>query len=140
VLALDEALTKLLSDQNVRVVLLPRSDAQRSQYGTVVSPNLIVPATPLDGPDLIAACDLVISAGGTINREAAALGVPAASIYAGKWAAVDEELIKEGRLQRISQLEHLAELNVQKKADINPRRSVGVINDVVNLILDPDAS
>ena len=62
---------------------------------------MIVPATPLDGANLIAASDLVISAGGTINREAAALGVPAASIYAGKWAAVDEELVNEGRLRRI---------------------------------------
>ncbi len=131
----DEVLKKLLSDANVRVVLLPRNEAQRSYYGTFASPNLIIPATPLYGPDLIAACDLVISAGGTINREAAALGVPTASIYAGKWAALDEELIKEGRLQRISRLEHLAELKVQKKADTNPRRSVDVINEVVKLIL-----
>ena len=131
----DEVLKKLLSDQNVRVVLLPRNNAQRAHYATLASSNLIIPATPLSGPDLIAACDLVISAGGTINREAAALGIPTASIYAGKWAAVDEELVKEGRLQRISSLEHLAELRVQKKADTNPRRSVAVINEVTQLIL-----
>ena len=131
----DEALKKLLSDTSVRVVLLPRSKAQRSHYATLASSNLIIPANPLYGPDLIASCDLVISAGGTINREAAALGVPTASIYAGKWAAVDEELVKEGRLQRISRLEHLAELKVQKKADTNPRRSVAVINEVTKLIL-----
>jgi predicted glycosyltransferase len=94
----------------------------------------------LNGPDLIAASDLVISAGGTINREAAALGVPVASIYAGKWAAVDEELVRQGRLQRISELKHLAELRVQKKANINPRRSVDVIDQVVNLILSDNAS
>lgn len=131
----DEALKRLLSDANVRVVLLPRNEAQRSHYGTFVSSNLMIPAKPLYGPDLIAASDLVISAGGTINREAAALGVPAASIYAGRWAAVDEELLKEGRLQRISKLEHLAELKVHKKRDINPRRSVDVINEVTKLIL-----
>jgi uncharacterized protein len=131
----DEALKKLLSDASVRVVLLPRNEAQRLHYGTSTWSNLIIPATPLYGPDLIAASDLVISAGGTINREAAALGVPTLSIYAGKWAAVDEELIKEGRLQRISQMEHLAELKVHKKTDINPRRSVSVINEVMKLIL-----
>ena len=46
---------------------------------------------------LMAAADLVVSAGGTMNREAAALGVPAATIYAGKWAAIDEELVTEGQ-------------------------------------------
>ena len=52
----------------------------------------------LDGANLIAAADLVVSAGGTMNREAAALGVPAVSVYAGQWAAIDEELMREGRL------------------------------------------
>ena len=131
----DEALRQLLSNTNVRVVLLPRNEAQRSHYSNVTSSNLIIPAKPLYGPDLIAASDLVISAGGTINREAAALGVPTASIYAGKWAAVDEQLVNEGRLQRFSSLKHLAELKVQKKADTNPRRSVAVINEVTKLIL-----
>jgi uncharacterized protein len=131
----EEALNKLLSTPGVQVVLLPRNQAQRAQFSARRSPTLIVPSAPLNGPDLIAASDLVISAGGTINREAAALGVPVASIYAGKWAAVDEELVRQGRLQRISRLEHLAELRVQKKANINPRRSVDVIDQVVNLIL-----
>ena len=86
---------------------------------------MIIPAAPLDGANLIAASDLVISAGGTINREAAALGVPAASIYAGKWAAVDEELVKEGRLRRISNATELRSLPIAKKQTANPRRSIG---------------
>ncbi len=98
----DEALAMLLANENVQVILLPRNEAQRAAYSTKASERLIIPAAPLDGANLIAASDLVISAGGTINREAAALGVPAASIYAGKWAAVDEELVNEGRLRRIS--------------------------------------
>ena len=71
-------------------------------------PNLILPRAALDGANLIAASDLVISAGGTMNREAAALGVPAATIYAGEWAAIDEELVREGRLRRIASREDLA--------------------------------
>src|SRR6185436_6647336 len=112
-----EALEMLLQDENVRVVLLPRNDAQRERYSkrAEASRNLIVPRSPLPGADLIAASDLVISAGGTINREAAALGVPAASIYAGKWAAVDEGLLNEGRLMRISTNTDLSKLVVQKK-------------------------
>ena len=78
----------------------------------------------------------MISAGGTINREAAALGVPAASIYAGRWAAVDEELMKEGRLLRISSVEDLRNLSVEKKQTAKPRRSVEVIDEVVRHILE----
>ena len=121
----DEALAMLLANENVQVILLPRNEAQRALYSTKVSERLMIPAVPLDGANLIAFSDLVISAGGTINREAAALGVPAVSIYAGKWAAVDEELVKEGRLRRISNATELHKLPIEKKQTANPRRSVG---------------
>ena len=130
----DEALTRLLRNENVRVVLLPRNDAQRTAY--IARDRVIVPVSPLPGADLIAASDLVISAGGTINREAAALGVPVASIYAGKWAAVDEQLVSEGRLRRISSNTDLQELPIQKKGSLNPRRLAAVIDEVTKLILD----
>lgn len=132
----EDAVNHLLSQNNVRVLLLPRNDSQRLHYTNQTSPRLIVPPTPLDGPNLIAASDLVISAGGTINREAAALGVPVASIYAGKWAAVDEQLVREGRLRRISKPQDIRELPVAKKPNMNPRRSIRVIDDVVRLILE----
>jgi uncharacterized protein len=129
----DDALGMLQGFENVQVILLPRNEAQRALYSA--NPGLIIPMTPLDGANLIAASDLVISAGGTINREAAALGVPAVSIYAGKWAAVDEALVKEGRLWRISSAVDLRKLPVQKKQTTNPRRSVEVIDEVVRHIL-----
>jgi predicted glycosyltransferase len=116
------------------VILLPRNAAQRAAYSG--RERVIVPAAPLDGANLIAASDLVISAGGTINREAAALGVPAASIYAGQWAAVDEELVKEGRLQRIEDVANLRSLNIKKKANATPRGSVEVIDEVVRLVFE----
>jgi len=130
----DEALARLQERQDVRVILLPRNESQRAAYSG--KERVIVPAAPLDGANLIAASDLVISAGGTINREAAALGVPAASIYAGEWAAVDEDLVKEGRLQRISGIEDLRNLSIEKKQKTNPRRSVEVIEEVVRLIFE----
>ena len=129
----DDALAMLVANENVQVILLPRNEAQRTAYS---AKGLIVPAKPLDGANLIAASDLVISAGGTINREAAALGVPAVSIYAGKWAAVDEELLKEGRLRRVSNADDLRELVVQKKQTAKPRRSIEVIDEVVAHILE----
>ncbi len=129
----DEALALLLADSRVQVILLPRSEAQRGEY---TAKNLIVPEAPLDGANFIAASDLVISAGGTINREAAALGVPAASMYAGKWAAVDEALVREHRLTRIESADELRELTIRKKDRLKPRRSVEVIDEVVQLIFD----
>jgi len=68
--------------------------------------------------------------------------IRSATILVGavKGAAVDEELVRQGRLQRISELKHLAELRVQKKGNINPRRSVDVIDQVVDLILRENAS
>jgi predicted glycosyltransferase len=130
----DEALTRLQKSENVQVILLPRNAAQRAAYSG--RERVIVPKAPLDGANLIAASDLVISAGGTINREAAALGVPAASIYAGQWAAVDEEFVKEGRLQRIADVTDLHSLNIKKKTSATPRRSVEVIDEVLRLVFE----
>jgi predicted glycosyltransferase len=132
----DRVLTKLQQTDNVQVVLLPRNETQRATFVSMAAERMIIPASPLDGPNLIAACDLVISAGGTINREAAALGVPAASIYAGRWAAVDEQLVKERRLIRISNMADLQRLRLQKKPPSHPRRALEVIDEVVRLILE----
>ena len=132
----DEALALLLDRENVQVVLLPRNEEQRATYSPKTGERLIVPAKPIDGANLVAASDLVISAGGTINREAAALGIPVASLYAGSWAAVDEELVREGRLKRISNSADFSRLAVEKKRDFNPRRASAVIDEIVNLIFE----
>ena len=132
----DEAVALLLQTENVQIVLLPRNEAQRAAYSSRANDRLIVPEQPLDGANLIAASDLVISAGGTINREAAALGVPAASIYKGHWAAIDEELLRDGRLERISTADDLRKLVVEKKKSLKPRRATAVIDEVVGLILE----
>jgi len=136
----DEALVMLLTNESVRVLLLPRNESQRARYSAKAAERLIIPKAPLDGANLVAASDLVISAGGTINREAAALGVPAASIYAGRWAAVDEELVRESRLQRILSASDLQHLRIEKKKTMNPRRSLGVIDEVLRAIFDEETS
>lgn len=132
----DEALEKILKTSAVKVILLPRDETQRTNYNQRNDQNLIIPEIPLPGADLIASSDLVISAGGTINREAAALGVPAVSIYAGHWAAVDQMLVEEGRLRRISSTEDVESLVVAKKGDTVSRRATGVRSEVVKLILE----
>jgi len=131
----DELLVRLSSRNDVKIVLLPRSEAQRAEYDTRKL-NLIMPRAALDGANLIAAADLVISAGGTMNREAAALGVPAVSVYAGKWAAIDEGLVKEGRLRRLGSRDEIESLMVAKKSRANPRDARGVKAEITRLILE----
>jgi predicted glycosyltransferase len=63
---------------------------------------MFVPDHAVDAQSLIAFSDLVISAGGTINREAAALGVPVYTTFAGRLGGVDAALIAEGRLRPLT--------------------------------------
>lgn len=133
----DELLRRLGGRAGVKVILLPRTEAQRTEFAARAAEggNMIVPRTALDGANLIAASDLVVSAGGTMNREAAALGVPAVTISAARWAAVDEELVREGRLKRIATREDLESLKIEKKSGLRPRRALKVRAEVADLIL-----
>ncbi len=132
----DQLLARLAATPSVKIVLLPRNESQRKVYSARANPRLILPTGAVDGASLIAHSDLVISAGGTMNREAAALGIPASSIYLGEWAAIDEELVKQGRLRRISTPEDVRDLPVQKKLRSTPRRAVHVAGEVADLILE----
>ncbi|MGD0568386.1 MAG: DUF354 domain-containing protein [Candidatus Sulfotelmatobacter sp.] len=98
-----ETLRLLSSHPNVRAVTLPRNARQgeqlRAEWSELISSGqMLVPSAPLDGLNLIWFSDLVISGGGTMNREAAALGVPVYSIFRGKIGAVDRYLAETGRL------------------------------------------
>lgn len=130
-----ELLARLGARRDLKIILLPRTEAQRAEFAARRSENMILPREAQDGANLIAAADLVISAGGTMNREAAALGVPAVTVYAGRWAAIDEELVREGRLKRISTMEDLDALKIEKKQGLNLRRAIDVRAEVANLIL-----
>ena len=132
----DQLLERLSATPSVKIVLLPRNESQRKAYRARANPRLILPAGAVDGANLIAHSDLVVSAGGTMNREAAALGIPAASIYLGEWAAIDEELVKEGRLRRISTPGDVRDLPIQKKGPATARRAVHVAGEVADLILE----
>jgi uncharacterized protein len=83
----------------VQPVVLPRLHAQRAELSAV--PGFIVPEHAIDAQSLIAHADLVISAGGTMNREAVALGTPVYTTFEGRMGAVDEQLIAEGRLREL---------------------------------------
>jgi hypothetical protein len=92
----DAVLTHVL-DAGAQVVLLPRTAEQG--VGFADTPGVVIPGGPVDGPSLVWAADVVISAGGTMNREAAVLGVPTWTTFAGELGAVDRMLVAEGRLR-----------------------------------------
>jgi predicted glycosyltransferase len=91
-------LARLGRDESVQAVVLPRTDEQRAAIRALALPSLLVPEHAVDAQSLIARADVVVSAGGTMNREAVALGVPVYTTFAGRLGAVDEKLIRDGRL------------------------------------------
>jgi uncharacterized protein len=82
--------------RGTQTVVLPRTPAQRAELG-----EFIVPEHAIDAQSLVAYADLVISAGGTMNREAVALGTPVFTTFEGRLGAVDEALLREGRLRKL---------------------------------------
>jgi uncharacterized protein len=107
-----DVLRRLGSDAAVQAVVLPRTEEQRQALLDAGLPSLVVPGHAVDAQSLVALSDLVVSAGGTMNREGAALGVPVYTTFAGRLGAVDETLIREGRLRR---LEHANALALEKR-------------------------
>ena len=88
--------------EDVHAFVLPRTEEQREYVRKLDLPSVILPEDAVDAQSLIALADLVVSAGGTMNREAAALGVPVYTTYGGRLGGVDEELIREGRLKPLT--------------------------------------
>jgi predicted glycosyltransferase len=91
-------LERLAADE-ARTVVLPRTAAQRQEVARIG--DFVVPERAVDAQSLVAYADLVISAGGTMNREAVALGTPVFTTFEGRLGAVDEALLREGRLRRL---------------------------------------
>jgi predicted glycosyltransferase len=88
--------------EGVQSVVIPRTEEQREYVRALDLPAVIVPDRAVDAQSLISLADVVVSAGGTMNREAAALGVPVYTTYGGRLGGVDEELIREGRLKPLT--------------------------------------
>jgi predicted glycosyltransferase len=98
--------------EQAQVVVLPRVDAQRAELAQ--AGGFIVPERAIDAQSLIAYGDVVVSAGGTMNREAVALGTPVYTTFEGRLGAVDEWLIRDGRLTK---LESASAIAVTKRTD-----------------------
>ena len=93
---------RLAADSRTVTVLIPRTDAQRRDAASRDDASIVVPDRAVDAQSLIAFADLVVGAGGTMNREAAALGTPVFTIFSGRMGAVDHALIAADRLVPVS--------------------------------------
>ena len=116
--------------RGTQAVVLPRTAAQREEIRALG--GLSVPERAIDAQSLIAFADLVVSAGGTMNREAVALGTPVFTTFEGRLGAVDERLLAEGRMRR---LEDPEQVNVHKRPNSVQERVRRDPRDLVKLLL-----
>jgi uncharacterized protein len=112
--ALLPRLIRHLHDQGAQVVVLARNDEQRAEAASTGLDNVIVPTRAVESRSLVAYADVLVSAGGSMNREAAALGTPVYSMFEGKLGGVDERLIEEGRLKLLQNVE---DIEIRKRAE-----------------------
>jgi predicted glycosyltransferase len=122
--------------ESIHAIVLPRTDAQRDYVRSLGLPSVIVPDEAVDAQSLIAFADLVVSAGGTMNREAVALGVPVYTTFGGRLGGVDEALIREGRLRLLSDP---GALELEKRADAHGSRIRRDPDELLKLLLSAAA-
>ena len=116
--------------RGAQVVVLPRTPAQREEIEALG--GFTIPERAVDAQSLIAFADLVISAGGTMNREAVALGTPVFTTFEGRLGALDAQLLREGRLLR---LEDPDQIRIEKRAVHDASRIRRDPRELVKLLL-----
>jgi predicted glycosyltransferase len=114
-----------------QTVVLPRTPAQRTEL--LAAGGFIVPDHAIDAQSLIAHADLVVSAGGTMNREAVALGTPVFTTFEGRLGAVDEQLLAHGRMRKLTSAD---EIEIAKRPPANAERIRRDPELLINLLLD----
>ena len=113
-----------------QTVVLPRTPGQRKEVEAIG--DLIVPERAIDAQSLIAFADLVVSGGGTMNREAVALGTPVFTTFEGRLGAVDEGLLQDGRLRRLDDPE---QVQVEKRTEATRDRMRRDPRELVRMLL-----
>src|SRR5206468_9439288 len=126
--------------EDVHAFVLPRTEEQREYVRTLELPSVILPERAVDAQSLIALSDVVVSAGGTMNREAAALGVPVYTTYGGRLGGVDEELIRDGRLKPLTDPRALALEKRNEAASTRVRRDPAEMLRLLLSALDAEST
>ena len=119
-----------LARSDAQAVVLPRTPEQREEVAGLGS--FVVPEHAVDAQSLVALADLVISAGGTMNREAVALGTPVYTTFEGRLGAVDELLLREGRLRRLTDPDEVSLERRSEQGGLRVRRDP---SELVTLLL-----
>jgi len=125
-----------------KIVLLPRNKRQGTEIQSrwasqFESGKIMIPQGALDGLNLLWNSDLVVSGGGTMNREAAALGVPVYSIFRGHLGAVDQRLAAEGRLIMIESVDEVDSkiiLRKRERVPVSESTSRRTLHEIVDSI------
>jgi uncharacterized protein len=123
-------LLERLAGEDVQTVVLPRTPEQRDEV-RLLGP-FTVPRHAVDAQSLVAFADLVISAGGTMNREAVALGTPVYTTFEGRLGAVDEALLRDGRLRRLTDASQVQIERREQNGELRVRRDP---RELVTLLL-----
>jgi predicted glycosyltransferase len=142
-LLLDAVMQKLHAAPGVRIVLLPRNNRQSDDLQAkwphfFTHHKTVIPKSAIEGLNLLWHADLVVSGGGTMNREAAALGVPVYSIFRGKMGAVDRHLAETGRLVLLQSLGDVAtkiKVECRKLAEGVPLTTLTTLNRLTEQIV-----
>jgi predicted glycosyltransferase len=113
-----------------QVVVLPRTNEQRAELAA--AGGFVVPERAVDAQSLVAYADMVVSAGGTMNREAVALGTPVWTTFEGRLGAVDERLLAEGRLRRLTDADEVSIERRERHGELRVRRDP---RELVTLLL-----
>ena len=132
-----QVLARVGSDEAVHAIVLPRTEEQRAYVRGLALPSLIVPDHAVEAQSLVALADMVVSAGGTMNREAVALGTPVYTTYGGRLGGVDEALIRSNRLRPLTDPRAL-ELHKKEGQGERVRRDPGLLVDLMLGAADPE--
>lgn len=134
----DETISYVAGHARTVAVLLPRGAEQRCEYADLGLPNVIIPRQVVDGPQLVYWSDLVVGAGGTMNREATVLGTPVYTQFQGLSGSVDDYLVKQGKMVRVVDSVGIPSIKVCKKRPVDGepwKQGAGLVSDVVDKIL-----
>jgi uncharacterized protein len=124
-----------LAQDGTQTVVLPRTPQQRQEIARLG--DFVIPREAVDAQSLVALADLVVSAGGTMNREAVALGTPVYTTFEGRLGAVDEALLREGRLRK---LDDPGQIEVERRPERSALRIRRDPRELVTLLLSARSS
>jgi predicted glycosyltransferase len=127
----EAVIDRLAAAEGVVAVVIPRTAAQLDLLRARAEPSLIVPERAIDTQSLIAFADVVVSAGGTMNREAVALGTPVYTIFSGRMGAVDQRLIAEGLLRPLSDPAEIELAKRESGPGLRHPRDAGILVDAI---------